>query len=260
MSFLSPMMGRHITETGALADVSGLTDAIELNGLRGIIVDVQDQRFVVDLYTTPARRVAVRAARLLVVPDHWRTTTSTRSFDQLGMLQHFKAPVLDVNVVAPAWQTFLHRDKPCGSAMCKAFWGSAVFDFMISRIREQVATQRGIILYYFSSSRPRCGMVFSDGTKPTQESPWRTSWGCHWWPVVFVPTEDVEILVVYSQAQALTRSRPWRTHVSRLVSLRSATQEVYVETPGPVIEELSDSEVDAADDTSESSDEWYVVP
>jgi hypothetical protein len=127
------------------------------------------------------------------------------------------------------------------------FGGPDVFKFMVERLRKQLYEQRRPgLLWNFHNVPPRCGMVFSDGTKNTQISPNACGdWGM-WWPVIFAPETTSTALVAYCQANALNGSRGWLTDPSRIVALRDATRAILcglehpheITTPGPIIEEI----------------------
>ena len=153
---------------------------------------------------------------------------------------------------------------------------------MLSILQEMVRnkTRKAGELRHFwcSTCQWRAGVVFCDGDKNTQQSERASLSHCsqRWWPVIFVEDQlNREYVIAFCQAQALDRSRPWRTHKSRVAVCRQATQQLLTETmstyvlPCPhfapmtpahdpvnhstvVIEETSDS------DTTQD-DEWTVL-
>ena len=125
---------------------------------------------------------------------------------------------------------------------------------MLKRLNEQLETQRQLgTMHAFRLMRPECGIVFSDGTKPTQRrAAVANEPCCSWWPVLFVrsPYEE-NAIIVWCQAQAQSGSRAWETDPTRVVRLRNATQQaaepviIEINTPGVTIEELdSDDETE----------------
>ena len=77
-------------------------------------------------------------------------------------------------------------------------------------------------LYWFRGSlaQVRCGVVYGDGNNQTQLQLRNAFIQNHqqWWPVLFVPCDGMQ-LAVYCQDQALSNSKPWRTHPERVVFL-----------------------------------------
>jgi hypothetical protein len=127
-------------------------------------------------------------------------------------------------------------------------------------LMHQLETQRKKgAMWSFTVARS-CGMVYSDGTKTTQITPYQASetGGC-WWLVVFAKdvfggarADGSYPMVAYCQEQALSGGRAWSTHASRIFFLEEATQQMHqpiiVQTPGVVIEEI-DSEEEAEEAT-----------
>ena len=227
--------------SGKLVGITSLATNTDLNGFRGRVVGAQGDRWVIDVFVLPARRVAVKAANLITVPDAWVQATSCSLFDQHGMMTHFKAPQLPCK--APTLDIFCSRQKPPNIDAVMAFWGPQVFKFMMEKLRYQLDTQSTPgTNWAFRKTPPRCGMVFSDGTKPTQCSGLVPGqWGM-WWPVVFAPHAWIPgEWVCYCQQQALVGGRAWETHPDRIEPWPWATENTeFVEPPGPVIEEISE--------------------
>ena len=111
------------------------------------------------------------------------------------------------------------------------WWGCQVFTHMAARVVQKLATtwKKQGILYWFRGSlaQVRCGVVYGDGNNQTQLQPRNAFIQDHqqWWPVLFVPCDGMQ-LAVYCQDQALSNSKPWRTHPERVVLLRAATQQL----------------------------------
>ena len=176
----------HVVRTGGVDD--------PLLGMYGRISNMGniDARWTVALF-------------LLLLPDHWVKTTRGSRFDQQGMLTHFLAPDIAGGTEVPHFeQQFQSREKPPSSAITKAFWGPRVFEFMLKRLNEQLETQRQLgTMHAFRLMRPECGIVFSDGTKPTQRrAAVANEPCCSWWPVLFVhsPYNKENTFVCWCQA------------------------------------------------------------
>ena len=128
---------------------------------------------------------------------------------------------------------------------------------MLKRLNEQLETQRQLgTMHAFRLMRPECGIVFSDGTKPTQRrAAVANEPCCSWWPVLFVRSPYEENAIIgWCQAQAQSGSRAWETDPTRVVGLRNATQQatepviIEINTPGVTIEELEDSDDETEQD------------
>ena len=221
-------------------------------GARGNIIGYEGGNWIVDVFGAGAA-ILVRCSDLRLVPEHWIQTTRRSLFDQMGMLTCFGAP--DLSVPVPNFdEAFTSRACPPGTALCTSFWGGEVYTYMFKRLKQQLLTQSSKgTLWNFVSAHAQCGIVFSDGTKGTQAAPYQEGWGS-WWPVLFVRDQSCPgQFVAYCQAQALSGSRAWATHPSRIVRLREATTAIYaesnapaptvfVETPGVVIDEIVEEE------------------
>jgi len=238
---------------GKLVSITGLVDAPELNGCRGRVAGLNGchgrlARYKVIVFHDPPIQCALKNINVLALPTKWIQQTQNTMFDQLGMIRHFKAPRYDSSSdVVPSLDQLQTRSSPPSSAVINAFWGPDVFKFMVERLRKQLYEQRSPgLLWNFHNVPPRCGMVFSDGTKNTQISPNACGdWGM-WWPVIFAPETTSTAFVAYCQANALNGSRGWLTDPSRIVALRDATRAILcglehpheIITPGPIIEEI----------------------
>jgi hypothetical protein len=145
--------------------------------------------------------------------------------------------------------------------MVEAFWGSAVYDFMMEKLETMPGRK---LMRHFTKKEAEvcCGLVFSNGCQQSgqmSELGQIVSQGEHFWPVLFVIEEGR--CLAWCQAQALNGSQPWPTHPNRVVKLKEATDRVvksrksknrlggapaqdpgegdgdWVYTPGPIIEE-----------------------
>ena len=85
----------------------------------------------------------------------------------------------------------------------------------------------------FPSGRMEMRSGFADGCKDTQLLPRAATanskgeqlgWQ-QWWPVIFVQVDATRV-AAFCQDQALALSRPWLTHVDRVVCCRGATQQL----------------------------------
>ena len=83
---------------------------------------------------------------------------------------------------------------------------------------------------------------------------------------MFVRDQYSTATVVYCQAQALMAARAWLTHASRVVFLRGAHHThigaepcAVVETPGPIIEELSSDNESGEDGHGEGEQGWKLI-
>ena len=121
--------------------------------------------------------------------------------------------------------------RPPGTNEITSWWGSQVYPHMAARLVQKLATtwKKQGNLYWFRGSlaQVRCGVVYGDGNNQTQLQPRNAFIQNHqqWWPVLFVPCDGMQ-LAVYCQDQALSNSKPWRTHPERVVLLRAATQQL----------------------------------
>ena len=260
-------------------------------GARGSIIGSDGDDWIVNLMNPHpnSQPIVVRKKPedLRVVPEEWLEDTNDRRFCQDAMLRDFGAPALDSTV--PRFDPhFRSRSVPPGTHMVERFWGTKVFDFMRQKLTRQLQIQRrpGQNWTFIQDRNWQCGIVFSDGTPQTQGAPHVGYEGCSsWWPVLYVPT--CTAIVVYCQAQAVNGARAWTTHASRVVRLRQASQRmaalqapmappaasapqahqpdndtsgaevIIVETPGPIIEELTDDEMDALNNEMDEY-EWEV--
>ena len=131
----------------------------------------------------------------------------------------------------------------------------------------------------------QAGVVFADGSKAAQKLPRNAivndqgdALGSQqWWPVIFVQDScNPHRVVALCQAQALSRSRPWSTDITRIALCREATQQLlgatgqgYSVTVVPhdpvnvstvVIEELSEDDAAATPDPVQHHDtEWTIL-
>ena len=224
---------------------------------------------------------AVKVCRehLRVIPPTWLREVQSPSYNFLGITHIFQGPCLLHQVIA--LDRFFCAAPPCTHDV-HSWWGNEVYRAMRSILQEMVAnkTRRpGELRHFCCSTRQwRAGVAYCDGDKATQQSERASTGHCRerWWPVIFVEDQfSRDYVIAFCQAQALDGSRPWRTHKSRVVLCRQATQQLLTETsnayvlPCPpfasltpahdpvnystvVIEEMSDA------DTTQD-DEWTVL-
>ena len=228
---------------GKLVGITGHSEE-RLNGCRGKIIGHEAGYWLVhvhvpDTQQTGAPRhgaISVHAKihheNLILVPDHWAQQTRRSSFNQEGMLTYFQAPELDGKIPIPNWFDFGRHDVP-STEQVKAFWGPSIFKFMVEQLNWQLQNQRHPKeLQYFKGSDIACGLVFSDGSCATQQSPITSDELGLWWPILFATRGDQTVHVAgYCQAQALNGGRAWVTHISRVVCLRRATAEHFPQQP-----------------------------
>ena len=94
----------------------------------------------------------------------------------------------------------------------------------------------------------RRGVVFSDGTKPTQSSlPNISAPGQCWWPVLAANAPSVTwsgetVIYVFCQAQAVCCGMPWPTHRSRVLVADEDASPPMISSA--VIEELDEEDED----------------
>jgi hypothetical protein len=173
--------------------------------------------------------------------------------------------------------------------------GTDVYSYLVHKVKQIASTvkkprQAG---YAFSAADPRDivpAAVWTDGTKHTQESELQChhqghQYGEKWWPCIVLAPHTSQLLnfVAESPTQAnatsglvpfycpvlgINGARPWEVNVSRirrvLLSLPTVPTQIGTQyfadpiTPGPVITELSVTELSDTED-EEASTSWYLV-
>ena len=163
----------------------------ELRACKGIIKDHDGENWILHVLqedaTKPPRIVAVPPKYLRLVPEEWLAETRAAMFDQMAMLAHFRGPSLEGPV--PRFnEQFRSRTACPNTTTVEAFYGCNIFPSMNTRLQEQLMWQsKKGTLWNFTSSRPLCGIVFTDGRKQTQRTPYTGELCSCWWPVLYVP-------------------------------------------------------------------------
>ena len=227
---------------GRYVGVHGLKRNSQYNGMRAVIIGCSKDRWLIQDIGGAEKVLAVQGENICPIPQKSMQTTKASFFNQHQMLTCFQAP--DLTQPVPDHSAFLDRQKPPGIDTVKGFWGNQVFKYMLERLNMQLNTQKspGFNRHFIGTGdKWKVAIVFSDGTKPTQQTPYNPSqWGM-WWPGVCVPIAGSFDYAFYCQEQALSSSRAWPTHGSRVAFLYEEDEEeepMYVSTPGVKIEEL----------------------
>jgi len=227
---------------GWFVGVQGLTDNTSLNGKRGEIIGFHNsERWRVNIFGYG--EIAAKNENIYVLDQNWVSATKAKRFDQRGMMEHFGAPgLLKDNLAPPPLIDFTHAKPPPFTSIL-TFWGPRVFDFMQHRAETSLSQKSGYLASYFRhQSHHRLAMVLCDGTKPMQLTPLtQMDPGSIWWPCLCEPTEDPFVFSCYCQAQALCGSRPWPTHVMRIAFLDVAPQ-IPMAPSSVIIEELPEAD------------------
>ena len=107
-----------------------------------------------------------------------------------------------------------------------------VIDLMAERLHMRY---RRLANAFWGHDLPRClAVVFADGTKHNQSAPYVQGEHGYWWPVLAVPHHYISTaMVVYCQAQALSDSRPYETHPSRVHFMQTPPWAVQSPPPPP---------------------------
>ena len=149
--------------------------------------------------------------------------------------------------------------------------GKRIWSYMEERLKVRMAKRdtktRKLVNAFWGRNLNLCrAVVFSDGTKQSQASPYRgDGWDC-WWPVLATYADKTcTMLVAFCQAQALSDSRPYETHPTRVVFIPAPPTEPpattshhtgdpmgFLNQTTVTIEELPDSDPE----TDDSDDSW----
>ena len=180
---------------------------------------------VSDCYSAHSPAICCRTS-LRMVPDIWLSEVSHKRYRPIQIMNEFQGPDLTREIVP---ESRFSQMTPPGTNEITSWWGSQVFNHMAARLVQKLATtwKKQENLYWFRGNLVRCGVVYGDGNNQTQLQPRNAFIQNHqqWWPVLFVPCDGMQ-LAVYCQDQALSNSKPWRTHPDRVVLLRTATQQL----------------------------------
>ncbi len=275
----------HIVSTiGRYVVLHGLKREEDLNGVKGIVTGYQKDRWNVT-FLDQARVVAIRCENIAFVNINWidEVRAGPMRNSMVSMMLHFKAPGA---WMPPPFTVFTDAMNHPTLEMTKDWWGTNVFSFTTSVLQRQIATRqkRGALLWAFAAAfqrgEVRMGMIYSDGTKQSQQSPLEERpIGQCWWPCLLCSYDSqCTDIVAYCQGMALQGSRPWTVNVSRVFLFNNSTPAahvhattadapphttnesgyVIVETPGVLIEEI-DSETDETDEDSTVSESWDFV-
>ena len=233
---------------GQYVGIHSLTQKKELNGCRGVVVGAaEEDRWCVQVCGSK-NLYKVKCENLFMINDAW--LQEARHFDWLGMLTHFQAPG---SWNPPSFSNnFKNLDRPPTREVTEEFWGKKVYPYMWDQLDLQKDQKRGSrkklgTLWNFEIPKNQIheGLVFTDGSKATQESSPAGQFslvGHCWWPVLLAgDLYGSGQLVAYCQAQALNGGRPWQTHPSRVFVFFNGPAPPP-ETPGVVIEEIFSDE------------------
>ena len=211
--------------------VHSLTTNAELNRKFGIILAEEEEKVVVNM--DGGRTVRLKKEKVTQVM-RWGDSDPAR---------FFKNWVNEIAKMDPTWQTIIQDRRGCADLVDHVF-PHIVYRYLFAKIMNLVHTKRKIreIAWAFVRAQPDdyvCALVWSDGT-PSQSSPMTTPPRPYerWWPCIL---KDAYALAkpflrpFYCPALAWNGSPPWPVHMSRVR---------YVETPGPIIEEIPEEEVE----------------
>ena len=214
------------------------------------------------MYDGPTIQLGKR--QLHTIDEGWHTDMKSRLFNKVGIMRHFQGPG---SHKPPRHAEFRHRSVVPTGKMIEDFWGKKIWSYMEERLAVRMAKRetktRKLVNAFWGRDLALCrAVVFADGTPQSQASPYRgDAWDC-WWPVLATyANETCTTLVAFFQAQALSDSRPYETHPSRVVFIPAPPTEPPAtashQAGGPMwfanhttvtIEEMSDS--DAQSDKS----------
>lgn len=213
---------------GTYVELCGLQRTPELNGKHGMVVDgLVGDRVCIRLGSSHPwmqehsveRIVSVRRQNLCIVPQAWFEFMKRR-----GM----KASCIDMieKMNAPCCYGALPRDDmnkeelPPSKATVQGWFGSSCYEYLRYQLQHQQRTQKNKKLLHYMTDMNAVfdGVVFSDGTNPTQRSSLirlGASHGCSWWPFLWSATND-SYGAGYCVANAIGSQRPLVTHSSRV--------------------------------------------
>ena len=238
---------------GKLVEIHSLKRNKYANGYKGCIQGAHGSRWLVHIFN-PKTMMAVNAENLCYLDEEWCKTTHVLScFNQNAMIQHFGAP----GRYPPKLAELKDISKPPSWRKLLDFWGENVYEYMVDKLDSAIDSaansnnRRGLFWDFENCNREvALAMVFSDGSKSTQHAPLDSCAGSMFWPVL-VPISYVETSIqstcnlewfpaslctsaaipTWCQAQAVSGSRPYLSHPSRILIRSSRPVEVL--EPGP---------------------------
>lgn len=247
---------------GAYVELCGLQRTPELNGQHGIVVpplmDAVGDRLYIRLGSShpwmqnPERIVSARCGNLCIVPQAWFEFMKRRGmkFSCIDMIEKMNAPSC---YRALPLDTMNSMDLPPSQATVQGWFGSSCYQYLRHQLQHQVRTQNKLKLlhYMIDMNKVYDGVVFSDGTNPTQSSPLDlanagvvdASYGCSWWPILWSDgsERDLGYCAGYCVANAIGSQRPLPTHRSRvalwnrpLPSLPATPAQPTIAMPPPI--------------------------
>ena len=157
-----------------------------LNNRRGTIVGWSEERseWTVAVYDGPMIQLGKR--QLHTIDEGWHTDMKSRLFNKVGIMRHFQGPG---SHKPPRHAEFRQRSVVPTTKMIEDFWGKRIWSYMEERLKVRMAKQgtktRKLVNAFWGRNLNLCrAVVFSDGTKQSQASPYRgDGWDC-WWPVL----------------------------------------------------------------------------
>ena len=189
----------------------------ELNDCRGTIAGwAHAVRWIVNISDGP--RLELGNSNLHTVRDGWHEDMKKKLFDKTGIMRHFKGPG---SPQPPRHAESTSRYKVPTRQMMLDFWGKDVYNLMETRLTHRLSLpQPKLTNYFWGKDLKTChAIVFTDGTRYNQANPYRQNEHGYWWSVlaVYYDNSCCTDMVDYCQAQALSHSRPYMTHSSRVV-------------------------------------------
>ena len=250
---------------GQLVTIHKLQKSPEYNGCKGKIQSWKADRWLVNvlLRRGGVRQLSLKPENLEYVDVEWQRVTGAQHgpFQQNAMIQYFGAPAR----YPPKLAELSLRSKPPSWSQLVAFWGEDVYSYMCDRLRfvidSAASSNKGRGLFWDFENcgrRAALAMVFSDGSRQTQDAPPGDNdpWSM-FWPVL-VPADSVgpsarttstsAAISTWCQAQAVSGSRPYPTHPDRIFVISMPVEPIpqHVTTSTVIIEEMDDPE-DAED-------------
>ena len=248
---------------GQLVTIHMLQRNPEYNGCKGRILSWKADRWLVSVLMREGgeRRLSLKPANLEYVDAEWQRVTGSSKgpFQQNAMIRYFGAPAR----CPPPLTELSLLSKPPSWSQLVAFWGEEVYSYMCDRlpfvIDGAAGSNKGRGLFWEFENcgrRAALAMVFSDGSKQMQDAP--PGGNCSWsmfWPVL-VPADSVTssahtpgnnaAITTWCQAQALSGSRPYRTHPDRIFIISMPVESIpaHVTTSTVTVEEMDDPDGD----------------
>ena len=188
----------------------------ELDGKRGTIIGwTSGQQWRVNILGSQTV-VNLTNHYLWSIADGWHEDMKSKLFNKEGIMQHFQGP----GVPCPPRHTeFRDRRRVPTKAMIEAFWGEKVWKYMEDRLTARMHMAKPKLAgCFWGRELTTChAIVFADGTPQSQASPYTSHEAGCWWPVLAVYYDaSCTAIVAFCQAQALSLSRPYETHPTRV--------------------------------------------